>query len=166
MIFDEDMQQTETLGRALELMRSIWAVDHAMRSLSRVMEARLGVSGPQRLVVRVVAKRPGIGAGELAALLHLDASTLTAHLTKLEEGGLLDRYTSEEDRRRTRIYLTAKGRRLDVAAPGTVEAAVDEVLGGMSAEAVPLIEEFLERLTIALATQAAQCETRPARRRR
>lgn len=137
-----------------------------MRSLSRVMEARIGVSGPQRLVLRVVAKKPGIGAGGLAALLHLDASTLTAHLAHLEEAGLLERCTSDEDRRRTHVYLTAKGKRLDVAAPGTVEAAVDEVLVDTPPETVAAIEQFLDRLTKALDAQAAQCEARPARRRR
>ena len=42
------------LGRVLEFMRVLWAVDHALQSTSKWMEVRLGVTGPQRLVIRIV----------------------------------------------------------------------------------------------------------------
>ena len=42
------------LGRVLEFMRVLWAVDHALQSTSKWMEVRLGVTGPQRLVIRMI----------------------------------------------------------------------------------------------------------------
>lgn len=166
MFFDEDGQDPQPpMTKQLELMRKIWALDHAMRHLSRTMESTLGLTGPQRLVVRVVGQRPGIGAGDLAELLHIEASTLTAHLTRLEEAGLLERQASPTDARRTLVQLTPKGRRLDVATPGTVEAAIDHTLTGFSADHVVVVERFLTELVVELEAQAAACEV-PRRRRR
>ncbi len=165
MIFGEDAQEPQPMSRTLELMRKIWAVDHAMRHLSRTMEVKLGITGPQRLVVRVVGQRPGVGAGELASLLHLDASTLTTHLTHLEGAGLLERRQSPTDARRTQVSLTTRGRRFDVATPGTVEAAVAQTVGGLDDDTIAVVEGFLTRLVVELDAQSQACAT-PRRRRR
>lgn len=155
------------LARALEVMRRIWAVDHAARHLSRMMETHLGVTGPQRLVVRIVGQRPGVSPGELGTLLHLDPSTLTGHLQTLSEAGIIDRRTAENDARRAEIYLTPKGKRLDVQTPGTVEAAVEAALIGVTDKTLVEVERFLERLVEELSQQAVACDpARTTRRKR
>ena len=52
------------LGAVLEFMRSLWGVNHALESRSRRMKVRYGVTGPERMVVRLVGRFPGISAGE------------------------------------------------------------------------------------------------------
>jgi MarR family transcriptional regulator, organic hydroperoxide resistance regulator len=160
-MFDEHEQSNSPpqLGRALEVMRRVWAVDHAARHLSRTMETHLGLTGPQRLVIRVVGQRPGISSGELCALLHLDASTLSGHLQTLTESGLVERRAAATDARKVAITLTPKGRRLDVKTPGTVEAAVEATIGGFGDVAIEQVERFLERLVEELKRQATECET-------
>jgi MarR family transcriptional regulator, organic hydroperoxide resistance regulator len=165
-MFDEVVKEALPLGRALEIMRSVWAVDHAARHLSRMMEAHLGMTGPQRLVLRAVGHRPGSTATEICALIHLDASTLSGHLQHLESNGLIERKQSEEDARRASITLTAKGRRLDVKTPGTVEAAVEAALVGVDAAAVAQVEQFLARLEEELRAQAKACEDQGAAKKR
>src|SRR5206468_4578402 len=64
------------LGAVLDFMRLLWAVDHALQSASKRMEATFGVTGPQRLVVRIVGRFPGIAAGRVAQILHVHPSTL------------------------------------------------------------------------------------------
>jgi hypothetical protein len=54
-----------SLGRALDFMRLLWAVEHGIGRISRHMEQALGLTGPQRLVVRLLGQRPGISAGAL-----------------------------------------------------------------------------------------------------
>jgi len=44
----------DQLGPVLEFMKQLWAVDHGLQSLSKRMESRFGITGPQRLVVRIV----------------------------------------------------------------------------------------------------------------
>jgi len=56
----------DQLGPVLEFMKLLWAVDHGLQSISKHMESRFGITGPQRLVVRIVGRFPGISAGALA----------------------------------------------------------------------------------------------------
>src|SRR6202007_2042302 len=50
--------------------------------------------------------------GDVAALLAMDRTTLTAHLKPLERRGLLKVAVDKEDRRSRRLVLTAAGRAL------------------------------------------------------
>jgi DNA-binding MarR family transcriptional regulator len=109
-------------------MRLLWAVDHGLQSTSKRMSARLGVTGPQRLVIRIVGRRPGISAGALAATLHVHPSTLTGVLRRLQRRGYLERRRDVADGRRALFHLTARGRRLDAARAHTVETAVRRAL--------------------------------------
>jgi DNA-binding MarR family transcriptional regulator len=118
-----------TLGPVLDFMRLVWAVDHGLAARSKRMESQLGVTGPQRFVLRVVGRYPGISAGELAEILHLHPSTLTGILQRLESAGLLKRKDDPVDRRRALFVLSPKGRRVDVPKSGTVEEAVRRTLG-------------------------------------
>src|SRR3989440_12137869 len=51
------------LGAVLDFMRLLWAVDHSLQSASKRMESVFGITGPQRLGVRIVGGVPGIAAG-------------------------------------------------------------------------------------------------------
>jgi MarR family transcriptional regulator, organic hydroperoxide resistance regulator len=142
---------------ALDLMRSVWAVDRALQELSRVMALHLGVTGQQRLILRVIGERPGISPKDIAAILALDPSTLTGHLQRLEGDGLLARGVVPEDARRQRLELTEEGRRLDARMPGTVEAAVEEVLTLRDHDDISAARQVLEDLAEALREQAKKC---------
>lgn len=116
------------LGPVLDFMRLLWAVDHALHRASKRMAALLGVTGPQRLVIRIVGKFPDIPAGQLAKLLHLHPSTLSGVLKRLERGRLVRRRPDPADARRSLLSLTAKGRLVDDEMQGTVEAAIRKLL--------------------------------------
>ena len=116
------------LGAVLDFMRLLWAVDHGLQSASKRMEAAHGVTGPQRLVLRIVGRFPGIAAGRLSEILHVHPSTLTGVLKRLAAHGLLQRKADPRDARRALFSLTAKGKRLDTVRTGLVEQAVRRVL--------------------------------------
>jgi DNA-binding MarR family transcriptional regulator len=147
-------------------MRVIWQLDHALQKASKRMEKSLGVTGLQRLVIRIVGRFPGILAGQLAKLLHLHPSTLTGVLQRLEEQGLLQRGADPFDARRSLFRLTQKGRSFDVATEGTVEASVARTLQGAPpsqlAAARALLSEIAERLTTTTATTSATTASRAA----
>jgi DNA-binding MarR family transcriptional regulator len=121
---DPDVGERGTLG----FMSALWALDHALHRSSKRMAATLGVTGPQRLVLRLVGRHPSIAAGALARTLHLHPSTVTGVLARLEGSGLIRRTTDPADRRRTTLVLTNKGRRLYRLSSGTIEAAIDSAL--------------------------------------
>ncbi len=139
-----------TLGPVLEFMRTLWALDHALQSASKRMESRLRITAPQRLVVRIVGRYPGISAGELSEILHLHPSTLTGILKRLGDRGLLERHPDPSDARRALLSLTSKGRTVDDLRTGTVEAAVRRALARVRPASVQHAREVAEVLAAEL----------------
>lgn len=125
-------------------MRLLWAVDHGLRSLSKRMQAYLGVTGPQRLVLRMVGRFGRAAPSELADLLHVDRGTMTGIVERLVERQLLIRRAHPEDGRRAVLGLTARGRRMDREKAGTVEACVRRVLASLPRTKVDAAREVLE----------------------
>ncbi len=138
------------LGQVLEFMQALWAVDHELQSSSKRQEATTGVTGPQRLVIRMVGRFPGITAGQVSQILHLHPSTLTGVLKRLEAHGLLERRADPADARRARLALTSQGRNTDAVRGGTVEAGVRRALAKLSPRSVAVAREVLERLAAEL----------------
>jgi DNA-binding MarR family transcriptional regulator len=116
------------LSEALDFMRLLWEVDHGLQVLSKRMRAELGVTGPQRLVIRFVGRRPRISAGELARLLHAHPSTLTGVLRRLERNRAIARKEDPVDGRRALFELTARGRLIDQERGGSVESAAQRAM--------------------------------------
>ncbi len=139
------------LGPVLEFMRTLWALDHALQSASKRMESRLRITAPQRLVIRILGRYPGISAGELSEILHLHPSTLTGILKRLGDRGLLERRRDPADARRALFSLTAKGRTVDDLRSGTVEAAVRRALTRVRPATVQHAREVAEVLAAELA---------------
>jgi DNA-binding MarR family transcriptional regulator len=114
------------------------------------MERTLGVTAPQRLVLRLLGRFPGITAGQLARALHVDPGTLSASLRRLEARGLIERRRDPADSRRVTVGLTRQGRELDVPRQGTIEAAADALLASTSprdlAATVRVLDRFAEIL--------------------
>jgi DNA-binding MarR family transcriptional regulator len=134
------------VGDAIDFMRVIWAVDHALQRRSKAMEAALGVTGPQRLVIRMIGRFPSIHARQLADILHVHPSSLTAVLKRLEARHLVRRWPDERDRRRWLLGLTRKGQALNRDLPGTIEAAVQRVLRTTGRDELEATRAVLSRL--------------------
>jgi trehalose 6-phosphate phosphatase len=141
---------------ALDFLRRLWALNHSLETLSGNMTSRLGITAQQRLVIRLLGKYPGLPPGRLAAMLHLDPGTISAALRRLEAKELVLRRPDPKDRRRAALQLTAKGRRLDRAAPGTVENAVELLLGETPRKEIEVALRVLERLTDHLREEVVQ----------
>ena len=133
-IVKEEGEGEPKLGRVLDFLRLLWAVDHGLQRVSKRMHADYGVTGLQRMMIRIVGRFAGISAGELASILHVHPSTLTGALDKLVRGGALLRKTDPDDGRRSRLFLGAKGKTIDAVRNGTVEAAVRRALSRVSPE--------------------------------
>ena len=134
----------------LELMRVIWALDHALQSRSKAMANAIGITGPQRFVLRVVELNPGIASGALADYLHLHPSTLTGVLQRLERRRLLSRRRDPSDARRVLLELTAGGRRVLKQRTASVEAVVRDAIARERGQALAAASEVLKRITSAL----------------
>lgn len=152
----------------LRFLELLWAVAHGLERTSKRMIRDLGVTGPQRLVLRVVGLFPGMSAGELAGILHVHASTLTGVLRRLETQGLLRRAAHPGDRRRAVLHLTSRGARANQKRAGTVESAVAEALTGVSSRdgeaTVRVLQRVVERLEHGLDVSRPASSRRRVRR--
>lgn len=134
----------------LQFLQLMWAVDHKLQSVSKRMSARIGLTGPQRFAVRCIGRNPGLAAGELASLLHLDPGTVTGILKRLEEARMIERAPDAADGRRMRLSLTPAGRAVDRRSAGTVEGAIKKVLAGASTSDIAAAARVLRRLAAEL----------------
>ena len=120
--------QQQPTGETLQFMQRMWDFVHALDVRSKRMMTRIGVTGPQRLVIRLVGQKPGQTASDIAAMLGKHPSTLTGVLARLEKRSLITRVIDPADRRRARFTLTAAGKKIDRERRGTVEAATRRAL--------------------------------------
>ena len=134
------------VGDAIDFLRLIWAVDHALQRRSKAMAATLGITGPQRLVIRIIGRFPSIHARQLADILHLHPSSLTAVLKRLERRDLIRRWPDKRDRRRWLLGLTRQGQALNRETPGTIEAAMQRVLKTTTRDDLDITRAVLGKL--------------------
>lgn len=143
---DRDLSLTGTL----HFMRLLWALDHALQSTSKRLEQRQGVTGPQRLVIRIVGQFPQASAGEVARVLQIHPSTLTGILRRLESRALIERRPDPADGRRALFQLTKTGRDVDRLVDGTPEQAAGKALEGLDPADLDGARRVITALTRAL----------------
>jgi len=153
------------MSEVLAFMQLLWALVHRLDTTSKRMRSDLGVTGPQRLALRVVGLFPGVSAGELAAILHVHPSTLTGVLKRLTSQRLLVRGGDPLDRRRAVLRLTPLGTRVNAIRRGTVESAVGSTLSRVSSQDLRATTHVLRQLADRLAQSARADRPAPSRRR-
>jgi MarR family transcriptional regulator, organic hydroperoxide resistance regulator len=124
------------LDPVLDFLRLLWSIEHGLQRMSKRMESELGITGPQRLVLRVVGRFPGLSAGELADIVRLHPSTITGILQRLVQRGLLERERDPADSRRARLRLKPRALAYTRISPGTVEKSVRQALSRVGASNV------------------------------
>jgi DNA-binding MarR family transcriptional regulator len=134
----------------LELLGLLWALDRQLQIASKRMQARIGVTGRQRVAIRLIGNQPGISPRALADELHVDPSTLTGILARLDREDLVRAEPHGEDGRRRVLFLTAGGEAINADASGTVEACVARALAGVPEADVDTAAGVLEAIVAAL----------------
>lgn len=135
------------LGKTLGFMRHLWALAHALQSRSKRMETSFGITGQQRLALRIIGRVPGLTAGEAAELMRLHPSTFTGIMQRMEGRGLIERTRDDTDGRRSRLSLTERGRALNDLRAGTVEEAIRRALARLEPEEIAAAERVLDTLS-------------------
>src|SRR5436190_199403 len=131
----------------LDFMRLLWSIEHGLQRMSKKMESELGITGPQRLVLRVVGQFPGLSAGELAHVVRLHPSTITGILQRLVARGFLERTRDPGDSRRAQLRLTHRALVHTRMSSGTVEAVVRRTLNRIGASNVRAARRVLEAVS-------------------
>ena len=70
----------------------------------------LGFKTGYRQILRFLAHEDGVTQVDIARHAHFTAPTVSVTLKKMEDEGLIRRKTDKNDTRRTRVFITEKGR--------------------------------------------------------
>lgn len=144
----------EATDHAPDLLPLLWEAHHALQGMSRQMERTLGVSGPQRLVLREVGRRPDLPPGELAELLGVHPSTITGLVDRLVDRGLMHRVRRADDRRSSHLRLSPTGEALLHQDAPTIESVVESATCEMPLEVRLAAADVLHTLSLALRAAA------------
>ena len=82
---------------------------------------------------------------QLAQAMHLDTSSITGILSRLEKKELIDRVYSQEDRRSVSIHLREEGKALWHQVDKVIEEANEKITRGLDADHY---EQFLSYLNL------------------
>ena len=128
-----------------QLCFALYAASRAVTARYRPLLDELGLTYPQYLVLLVLWEQDSISVRELGAALHLESSTLSPLLKRLEANGLLRRERRADDERSVALRLTQDGARLRERA-GTVPLAIGDAMG-LTPEQDALAKKLLRLLT-------------------
>ena len=96
-------------SEAAELLAAIGAVRRVARRAVRASAQAEALPPARSELLRLAARRPGIGVAEAAAELRLAPNSVSTMVSKLTEDGLLSRDRAAGDGRSIRLTVTAAG---------------------------------------------------------
>jgi DNA-binding MarR family transcriptional regulator len=118
---------TSDLRQALDAFR---AIVQALRTSSRDIERRVGLTGAQLFALQQLAAAPGASINDLAARTFTHQSSVSVVVQRLTERRLVAKVAAREDRRRVRLTLTEAGRAILRRSPQPVQ---DRLIAGIKA---------------------------------
>jgi DNA-binding MarR family transcriptional regulator len=99
----------ETVGTATETWSLIEDLIVAAKAQFMTLAREFELAPPQLLALRALDPGDPLPMSELAGGMHLDNSTVTGIVDRLEERGLVERRTAPHDRRVRMLVLTEAG---------------------------------------------------------
>jgi len=126
----------------ISLRRIIRSIDLHSRSLVK----RVGLTGPQLVILQEVKRSGEAPVGAIAKATSLSQATATGIIERLERRGLLSRRRSSTDRRRVMVSITADGLRLVETAPPLLQDSFIEEFNRLEDWEQSMILSALQRL--------------------
>ncbi|SCY06593.1 MarR family winged helix-turn-helix transcriptional regulator [Desulfoluna spongiiphila] len=91
-----------------DLLISLRQIIRATDLHSKQLVKKYGLTGPQLVVIQVIAREGEISIGSLAKKVSLSQATVTNIVERLEKNGVLKRKKGETDKRRVLVAATEK----------------------------------------------------------
>lgn len=127
-----------------------WNIRDLHRLYTAALEplvSREGVTVGHWYYLRILSEQDGLIQQDLSRRVGIHPNTAVPALVNMEKHGLVCRMRSPEDRRRSRVYLTRKGRRLRDEMQPSVREMVQKSIAGLSAQDLDTLFSILDRMT-------------------
>ena len=96
----------------------------------------LGFKSGYRQILRFLSHEDGVTQVDIARNSHFTAPTVSVTLKKMEDEGLISRKTDKNDTRRTRVFITEKGREWESRLHAKIMDCEDILVRGFSEEEI------------------------------
>jgi DNA-binding MarR family transcriptional regulator len=95
-----------------DIIAALRRIVRAIDVQSRALTEKFGLTGPQLVVLRTIARLEDAGVSAIAREVSLGQSTTSGVLRRLLREGLVQRGSLRKDRRERRFRVTPKGKKL------------------------------------------------------
>jgi len=131
-------------------LSSGYLVRDAHRAFQRLLERRIapyGVARGQWYFLRVLWNADGLSQRELSARVGMMEPTTVIALRGMERSGLIRRVRGDDDRRKVRVFLTAKAKRLRNELLAVARSITDEAEQGIGARELAAFRRVISLMT-------------------
>src|ERR1700686_1588500 len=138
-------------------LSSGYVVRDAHRAFQRLLERRIaafGVTRGQWYFLRVLWITDGLSQRELSARVGMMEPTTVIALRSMEKSGLIRRVRGDDDRRKVRVFLTAKATRLRDELLTVAQAITAEAEAGIAPRELTAFRRIIARMPANLARGA------------
>ena len=105
----------------------------------------LGFKSGYRQILRFLSHEDGVTQVDIARNSHFTAPTVSVTLKKMEDEGLISRKTDKKDTRRTRVFITEKGREWESKLFTTAMDCEEILVRGFSAQEIEEFDRLLKK---------------------
>jgi MarR family transcriptional regulator, organic hydroperoxide resistance regulator len=131
-------------------LSSGYLVRDAHRAFQRLLERRIapyGVTRGQWYFLRVLWTADGLSQRELSTRVGMMEPTTVIALRSMERSGLIRRVRGDDDRRKVRVFLTAKAKRLRNELLGVARGITEAAEQGLGARELTSFRRVIARMT-------------------
>jgi DNA-binding MarR family transcriptional regulator len=127
-----------------------YLVRDANRAFQRLLERRIaphGVTRGQWYFLRVLWEQDGLSQRELSARVGMMEPTTVIALRSMEKAGLVRRTRSADDRRITKVHLTAKAKRMRARLLAISQGVNEQGAAGLGESELTAFRRTIARMT-------------------
>lgn len=106
-----------------------------------------GLHPGQMPMISLLGRHPGMSQREIADKLHIKPPTVTVSLRRMEKNGFITKKADDEDQRVIRIYLSDKGKALELKLLELVKKNKDCLFQGFNEAECYLMKNFLQQMS-------------------
>lgn len=129
-----------------KFMRNISVISRCATSYREERLCKYGLTGNQAPYVSMICAHPGITPKEIADRLHVNKSTVTRVIDKLEKNGFARQARCESDKRVIEVYPTDKAMEIYPTVRGTFRDWKMLLTDGLTEQQLEMVEELTEIL--------------------
>ncbi len=154
------MQSENAVNRELSdnVLISLRKIIQAVDLNSKQLVKRVGLTGPQLVVLRYIQSVDEISVGQVAKNVSLSQGTLTGILERMEKRGLVARHKGLRDKRKVMVAITDIGEKLLRKAPPVMQENFLEKFNTLQDWEKTMILSALQRLVTILDAKALKAE--------